>query len=142
MSDAASCPRKLSRRRFLAESACLAGAVGLAACGLWQEEETKLGTATELCRWRVFEWNGDDFFVALDEGGRPFALNLTCTHKQCTVEFREEESRFVCPCHKGVYDRDGRVVSGKPPRSLQRYRIEERPDGYWLLNQPEQSPVS
>ena len=142
MSGGAGCPRRLSRRRFLAESACLAGAAGLAACGLWPEPETKLGRAEELSGWRVIEWNGDDFFVALDADGRPFALNLTCTHKQCTVAFREAESRFVCPCHKGEYDRQGRVLSGKPPRPLQRYRIEERPDGFWLLNQPEGENLS
>jgi Rieske Fe-S protein len=28
---------------------------------------------------------------------------------------------LICPCHNGIYDLDGRVVSGPPPRPLPKF---------------------
>jgi len=41
-----------------------------------------------------------------------------CTHLSCRVTWREERNAFVCPCHDGVFDVHGLVVSGPPPRPL------------------------
>ena len=42
----------------------------------------------------------------------------TCTHLNCTVSYQEDENRIYCACHDGIYDTEGRVVSGPPPRPL------------------------
>ena len=112
--------------------------LALTACGLLEETELRLGTFSELKTraGKVFEWNGEDFYLELDEKDTPYVLSLVCTHKQCTVAWKPELERFVCPCHKGEYDQTGKVIKGKPPRPLDRYRLEERADGWWLLNQP------
>jgi cytochrome b6-f complex iron-sulfur subunit len=34
------------------------------------------------------------------------------------VEFNKNSLKFVCPCHAGIYDLDGNVVSGPPPKPL------------------------
>lgn len=57
-------------------------------------------------------------------GGEVLVLSAVCTHLGCNVRWREDESRFVCPCHAGVYDADGKVVSGPPPKALR--KIETR----------------
>ena len=44
-----------------------------------------------------------------------------CTHLSCRVNWKEELSEYVCPCHDGHFDIDGQVVSGPPPRPLDEY---------------------
>lgn len=46
------------------------------------------------------------------------ALDFHCTHLQCAVNWVEATKQFICPCHGGVYDIKGNVVSGPPPKSL------------------------
>lgn len=41
-------------------------------------------------------------------GDKLLALSATCTHLGCNVRWREESNQFVCPCHAGVYDENGR----------------------------------
>lgn len=50
-------------------------------------------------------------------------FDLHCTHMGCPVAWNQAAGRFLCPCHGGVYDGDGRVLSGPPPRPLDRYAI-------------------
>ncbi len=46
------------------------------------------------------------------------ALTLTCTHLGCVVEFNKSRQRLLCPCHAGMYDLEGNVISGPPPKPL------------------------
>ena len=46
------------------------------------------------------------------------ALSGTCTHLGCQVGWDGATNTFRCPCHGGVYEADGRVASGPPPRPL------------------------
>ena len=48
------------------------------------------------------------------------ALSKICTHLGCIVEYNKEKNRLLCPCHAGVYDLEGNVLSGPPPRPLQK----------------------
>jgi Rieske Fe-S protein len=51
------------------------------------------------------------------------AFNAICTHVACTVTHRAAEGDIFCNCHDGVYDLDGRNVSGPPPRPLEKYNV-------------------
>ncbi|MBY0278775.1 ubiquinol-cytochrome c reductase iron-sulfur subunit [Candidatus Binatia bacterium] len=44
-----------------------------------------------------------------------------CTHLGCAYHWQVKENRFLCPCHDGLYDIDGRVIGGPPPRPLDVY---------------------
>lgn len=57
-------------------------------------------------------------FLTLTSSNEIRALSATCTHLGCRVEWNSGADRFECPCHKGAYDRDGRVISGPPPAPL------------------------
>ena len=57
-------------------------------------------------------------FLIANGAGDVRALSATCTHLGCRVSWNAGTDRFECPCHKGAYDRDGRVVSGPPPAPL------------------------
>jgi Rieske Fe-S protein len=45
----------------------------------------------------------------------------TCTHLSCRVNWRDGETDFHCPCHDGIFDIEGKVVAGPPPRPLDEY---------------------
>ncbi|MGH7865360.1 MAG: ubiquinol-cytochrome c reductase iron-sulfur subunit [Candidatus Binataceae bacterium] len=51
------------------------------------------------------------------------AFALTCTHLGCPVRWLDKANLFMCPCHGGVYYRDGAVAGGPPPRPLFRYAV-------------------
>jgi menaquinol-cytochrome c reductase iron-sulfur subunit len=50
-----------------------------------------------------------------------------CTHLSCRVRWEEGERVYVCPCHDGIFDIDGNVVAGPPPKPLTEYenKVEE-----------------
>jgi menaquinol-cytochrome c reductase iron-sulfur subunit len=50
-----------------------------------------------------------------------FAIN--CTHLGCPVRWLSEADLFMCPCHGGVYNSDGTVAAGPPPKPLYRYEV-------------------
>lgn len=41
-----------------------------------------------------------------------------CTHLGCRIKFQDDQRRYFCPCHGGVFDENGSVVSGPPPTGL------------------------
>lgn len=52
------------------------------------------------------------------------AISTTCTHLGCKVYWEPENNRFFCPCHNGVFDVNGNVVAGPPPRPLEQYAVD------------------
>jgi len=56
-------------------------------------------------------------------GSQITCFNASCTHLGCIVKWDSQWERFRCACHGGVFDRDGRVLAGPPPRPLDRYRF-------------------
>jgi menaquinol-cytochrome c reductase iron-sulfur subunit len=59
-------------------------------------------------------------FLVWDGASSVHALSATCTHLGCQVRWDAEATRFRCPCHGGVFDANGQVVEGPPPRPLDR----------------------
>jgi menaquinol-cytochrome c reductase iron-sulfur subunit len=50
-----------------------------------------------------------------------FAVN--CTHLGCPVRWLSDAGLFMCPCHGGVYYKDGAVAAGPPPKPLPTYPV-------------------
>jgi cytochrome b6-f complex iron-sulfur subunit len=46
------------------------------------------------------------------------AFSRVCTHLGCLVDYNERKHVFLCPCHAGVFDIEGNVVSGPPPKAM------------------------
>ncbi len=67
---------------------------------------------------RIVPLGGKPVLLFRRPSGELAALTATCTHLDCTVQFRRERSDIWCACHNGVYDLKGRNVSGPPPRPL------------------------
>jgi len=62
-----------------------------------------------------------------------FAVN--CTHLGCPVRWMPDAELFMCPCHGGVYYKDGTVAAGPPPRPLIRYEVRVVNDEVQLKSQ-------
>jgi len=59
------------------------------------------------------------------------ALSSTCTHLGCRVSWNADEQVLKCPCHGGVFDKNGAVKSGPPPQALA--KLPARIDGEQVL---------
>jgi len=54
------------------------------------------------------------------------ALSATCPHLGCRVRWEDQNDRFFCPCHSGVFDPSGKGIGGPPGdagQSLGRYEL-------------------
>lgn len=54
------------------------------------------------------------------------ALSSVCPHLGCQVRWEEQNNRFHCPCHNGVFDPSGVAISGPPGdagQSLSKYDL-------------------
>jgi menaquinol-cytochrome c reductase iron-sulfur subunit len=49
------------------------------------------------------------------------AVSTRCAHLGCPVRYVQASERFICPCHGGVYDFQGKVTGGPPVRPLDRF---------------------
>lgn len=58
--------------------------------------------------------------VAIERSGDTVrAFSAVCTHLGCVIEWQPAGTQaWFCPCHRGRYDREGRVLGGPPPRPL------------------------
>ena len=50
------------------------------------------------------------------------AISNRCAHLGCPVRFVRAAGTFICPCHGGVYDFEGKVSGGPPVRPLDRFQ--------------------
>ena len=48
-------------------------------------------------------------------------ISTRCAHLGCPVRYVQAAERFICPCHGGVYEFDGKVAGGPPVRPLDRF---------------------
>jgi menaquinol-cytochrome c reductase iron-sulfur subunit len=56
-----------------------------------------------------------------DEYNDFIAVSTRCMHLGCPARFVSASERFICPCHGGVYDFQGKVAGGPPVRPLDRF---------------------
>ncbi|WP_223649524.1 ubiquinol-cytochrome c reductase iron-sulfur subunit [Hymenobacter psoromatis] len=51
------------------------------------------------------------------------AFSVNCAHLGCPVRWEQGAGLFMCPCHGGIYYKDGTVAAGPPPQGLTQYHI-------------------
>ncbi|BAY14262.1 Rieske [2Fe-2S] domain-containing protein [Nostoc sp. HK-01] len=92
-----------------------------AASGDWQ----KIGTAKELDQnGQLLVKNspvGNVLVVSTSQAGNLIAVDPTCTHKGCTVDWKADAKKFACPCHRAEYGTDGQVQKGPAEKPLKTY---------------------
>jgi menaquinol-cytochrome c reductase iron-sulfur subunit len=154
-------PTDLDRRRLLARLGIFVGSVSAAIVGIpsiafllglrkapevWRSlgaaGSFQIGQAVEVSfldssplPWsgvtaRTAAWlrrESDQQFIA-------FAIN--CTHLGCPVRWLPNADLFMCPCHGGVFYKDGTVASGPPPKPLVTYPVRVRDGMVEILTSP------
>jgi menaquinol-cytochrome c reductase iron-sulfur subunit len=61
-----------------------------------------------------------------EEPGQFIAVSNRCAHLGCPVRFVEAAGNFICPCHGGVYDFQGKRIGGPPVRPLDQFQVRVR----------------
>lgn len=51
------------------------------------------------------------------------AVNATCPHKGCVVDWKAEQQAFVCPCHAAAFALDGAVKKGPAEKPLKPFTV-------------------
>ena len=138
------------RRKFLVKlslgfsvlSAAVAGVPVLAALlapliektpKIWRKvamlNDFKVGT-TRLVKFQNADpekWAGETAYTSAwlrrDTETKFIAFSVNCTHLGCPVRWEADAGLFMCPCHGGVYYKDGSVAAGPPPKSLVQYEV-------------------
>lgn len=64
------------------------------------------------------------------------AFSANCSHLGCPVRWVEKAELFMCPCHGGVYNKDGTVASGPPPRPLTKLEIRVNKNDVEIMTAP------
>lgn len=57
-------------------------------------------------------------YVTKGADGKLKVLTAVCPHLGCSVRYNDTDKNFGCPCHKGNFASDGKLISGPPPRNL------------------------
>lgn len=69
-------------------------------------------------------------------GRRLVAFDPRCTHLGCPYAWNDRDRVFECVCHGGVFDLDGRVLDGPPPRPLDRWPVRLDRGRVWVASTP------
>jgi len=72
----------------------------------------------------LFAFGRRPALLVRNEAGEFSAFLATCTHLACTVNYDPDSQQIVCPCHQGLFDLEGNVMGGPPPRPLERLTVE------------------
>jgi cytochrome b6-f complex iron-sulfur subunit len=72
---------------------------------------------------KIFKFGSRPALLVRTADGNFKAFSAVCTHLNCTVQYREDLRQIWCACHNGLYDLEGRNVSGPPPRPLESYEV-------------------
>ncbi len=71
-------------------------------------------------------------YVLTDDGRNYIAMSNICSHLGCRVRWIADQDGFFCPCHNAVFNKEGQVVSGPPPRPLDRFEVKVEDDQLFL----------
>jgi len=66
---------------------------------------------------------GNLLVVGTSQTPNLIAVDPTCTHKGCTVDWKADTKKFACPCHRAEYGVDGQVQKGPTTKPLKTYTV-------------------
>jgi len=72
-------------------------------------------------------------YVLTEDGREYIALSNICTHLGCRVRWINDQGLYFCPCHNAAFDKIGLVVTGPPPKPLDRYETRVEDDQLYIL---------
>ncbi|MEM7593993.1 MAG: FAD-dependent oxidoreductase [Cyanobacteria bacterium P01_A01_bin.83] len=79
----------------------------------WSVDDVKPGSG------KIITLKGEKVGVYKDEAGKVTAVNATCPHLACIVNWNSAEKSWDCPCHGGRFTCEGKVIQGPPVKDLE-----------------------
>jgi menaquinol-cytochrome c reductase iron-sulfur subunit len=137
--------QKIDRRKFLVRLSLLAGALPAAVISvpvfsallgpLLQRQKQEWRKVADLSDLSIGEtklityvnadplpWAGvtakSAAWLRRESESKLVAFSAHCSHLGCPVRWEQKAELFMCPCHGGVYYKDGSVAAGPPPKGL------------------------
>jgi cytochrome b6-f complex iron-sulfur subunit len=81
---------------------------------------------------KIFRFGSRPGLLVRTPDGAVRAFSAACTHLNCTVQYRPDFQNIWCACHNGVYDLQGKNISGPPPRPLEAYKVDVAGDDVYV----------
>jgi Rieske Fe-S protein len=79
-------------------------------------------TSSKMDAWNIFEGLVmGSVWVIRKEDNSLNVFSVNCPHLGCGINWGEDVKQFLCPCHEGVFDINGKKISGPAPRDLYRF---------------------
>lgn len=72
----------------------------------------------------AIEGREDKILVFRGADGALAAVDMTCTHRGCDVNYASASGRLECPCHGSKFAPTGAVIEGPAERPLRSYPVE------------------
>lgn len=73
--------------------------------------------------------------LVTNTGADIVALSDVCPHLGCKVHYAADQGKFLCPCHGGVFEKDGTAIAGPPAdegKNLKRYAVSREGDNLFI----------
>jgi menaquinol-cytochrome c reductase iron-sulfur subunit len=87
-------------------------------------------TVTKVNGWERTSSSYGGFILRTSEApGDLLVLSSRCTHLSCRVNWKDEASAFICPCHDAKFNKNGEVLDGPPPKPLGYFEYQVAEDG-------------
>lgn len=68
-------------------------------------------------------------YLSRNKSGEVECFNARCPHLGCTVQYKDSEHKYVCPCHDSAFQLDGARINEIPPRGLDSLEAKTAADG-------------
>ena len=69
----------------------------------------------------VTKIRGKELLLVRDSETSAHAYEAKCPHEQCDLNYAPDSQKIECPCHAALFDLNGKVLEGPPPRALESY---------------------
>ena len=88
-----------------------------------KEKAISVGTVAELESAGYLLDEESKVMVVKNAEGELSAVNPTCTHRGCVVEWKADANALVCPCHNAKFAPDGKVLAKPATTDLPTYEV-------------------
>lgn len=71
-------------------------------------------------------------FLRREPDGQVSCFNSQCPHLGCSVNYKADQKKYVCPCHDSAFSLDGKRSNEIPPRDLDSLEVKNKGGVLWV----------
>lgn len=97
----------------------------------------KIGTVDDIWDkpFRIVQFGRTPVIVVKEPNNDIRALEATCSHLSCIVQYEADDNVIWCACHNARFNLVGEVISGPPPHGLEEYEVNTLDNGEIWISQ-------